>query len=198
MTEPHAAESREGREPVGKPVSEARPIPRWELGLLFLVAVATLALDQATKYLVTRSLPVGASWAPIPALERWFTLTHTRNAGASFGLFPQLAPVFLTISIVVVVGIVVYARFLRPGDHWTALAMGLMLGGALGNLADRLRIGHVVDFLDFKVWPVFNCADSAIVIGVALLMWFLLLEPQKHPERARSEDAPGPSSLADD
>ncbi|MGC8839680.1 MAG: signal peptidase II [Anaerolineae bacterium] len=196
MTEPHAAEGRV-RQPAVKPSSGARPIPRWELGLLFLVAAATFAGDQATKYLVTRFLPVGASWAPIPALERWFTLTHTRNAGASFGLFPQLAPLFLAISTVVVVGIVVYARFLRPGDRWMALSLGLMLGGALGNLVDRLRIGHVVDFLDFKVWPVFNCADSAIVIGVACLLWLLFREPQRHPQGEQQAHA-DPSSPADD
>lgn len=186
----------EGWEPLGKPSPAARPLG--EASLLLLVAAAVLALDQATKHLVLQRLPLGASWAPIPALERWFTITHTRNAGASFGLFPQLAPVFLALSIVVVVGIVAYTRFLQPGDWRTALALGLMLGGSAGNLVDRLRIGHVVDFLDFKVWPVFNCADSALVVGVALLLWFLLREPQKRPQGKRPEDAGSPSSLADD
>ena len=198
-TEPRPAELRaEAQKPVEGPAPGARP--RREVGLLLLVAMAVLATDQATKYLVARFLPVGASWAPIPALERWFTLTHTRNAGASFGLFPQLAPAFLAISIVVVIGIVVYARFLRPGDLWMALALGLMLGGAAGNLVDRLRIGHVVDFLDFKVWPVFNCADSALVVGVALLVWFLLGEPQAHPHPRgeQAEGAGGSSTPADD
>ncbi|MGQ9458737.1 MAG: signal peptidase II [Anaerolineae bacterium] len=192
-TRPQGAE---GWEPLGKPSPAARPLG--EAPLLLLVAAAVLALDQATKHLVLQRLPLGASWAPIPALERWFTITHTRNAGASFGLFPQLAPVFLALSIAVVVGIVVYTRFLQPGDWRTALALGLMLGGAAGNLVDRLRIGHVVDFLDFKVWPVFNCADSALVVGVALLLWFLLREPQKRPQGKRPEDAGSPSSLADD
>lgn len=192
-TKPQGAE---GWEPLGKPSPAARPLG--EASLLLLVAAAVLALDQATKHLVLQRLPLGASWAPIPALERWFTITHTRNAGASFGLFPQLAPVFLALSIVVVMGIVAYTRFLQPGDWRTALALGLMLGGSAGNLVDRLRIGHVVDFLDFKVWPVFNCADSALVVGVALLLWFLLREPQRHPQGKRPEDAGSPSSLADD
>ncbi len=189
-------QSAEGQEVLRRPSAATRPLGgAW---LLFLVAAAVLALDQATKYLVLQRLPLGASWAPIPALERWFTITHTRNAGASFGLFPQLAPIFLAISVAAVVGIILYARFLRPGDWWMALALGLMLGGAAGNLTDRLRIGHVVDFLDFKVWPVFNCADSALVVGVALLLWFLLREQQGHPQDGQPGDESSPSSPADE
>lgn len=168
------------------------------MALLALVAGAVLLVDQVTKHLVLTYLPVGAAWAPIPALERWFTVTHVRNVGAAFGLFPQLAPVFLAIAVVVVVGIVVYARFLRPGDRWVALSLGLMLGGASGNLVDRLRIGHVVDFLDFKFWPVFNCADSAIVIGVGVLLWALFWEPQQQPGQGRSEGAGGLPHAQDD
>lgn len=171
--------------------------PVKEMALLAIVAGATLLVDQVTKRLVLERLPLGASWAPIPALGRWFTVTHVRNTGAAFGLFPQLAPVFLAIAVLVIVGIVVYARFLRPGDRWVALGLGLMLGGASGNLVDRLRIGHVVDFLDFKFWPVFNCADSAIVVGVGILLWALFWEPQEQPSQGRSEGAGGPSHAQD-
>jgi len=163
---------------------------RWtkETTLLAVVAGLVLLADQVSKYLVKKCLPLGAAWAPVPALERWFTLTHTSNTGAAFGLFPKLAPVFLVIAIVVVIGIVLYSGHLSSGQYIVAVALGLQLGGALGNLVDRLRIGHVVDFLDFKVWPVFNLADSALVVGVILLLWAFLWAPE---QLSRPDPHPG-------
>jgi len=156
---------------------------RWtkETTLLAVVAGLVLLADQVSKYLVKECLPLGAAWAPVPALERWFTLTHTSNTGAAFGLFPKLAPVFLVIAIVVVIGIVLYSGHLSSGQYIVAVALGLQLGGALGNLVDRLR-------LDFKVWPVFNLADSALVVGVILLLWAFLWAPE---QLSRPDSHPG-------
>lgn len=167
--------------------------------LLAAVAALVLVVDQFTKHLVLTHIPLGSAWAPIPSLARWFTLTHVSNTGAAFGLFPQLAPVFLAIAIAVAVGIVIYSRYLGSGQYLVAASLGLQLGGALGNLVDRLRVGHVVDFLDFKLWPVFNCADSAIVIGVVLLLWALFWAPGRAscPEAKTRAEGTSPPLMDD-
>ncbi|NLE76100.1 MAG: signal peptidase II [Chloroflexi bacterium] len=170
-----------------------------EMPLLAGVAAAVWVLDQATKYLVLENLPLGASWAPFPALERFFTFTHVSNTGAAFGLLPQFGTVFQFIAILVVVGIVLFSRHLGAGQKWVTLSLGLQLGGALGNLTDRLRIGHVVDYLDFKFWPVFNVADSALFIGVGLLLWIFFRQPEQiAPRDADSDVSCAPPSPAGD
>ena len=142
------------------------------------VAVLTLVVDRISKWAVMDSLKVGESWNPVAALERWVSLTYVTNTGTSFGLFPDHGVVFMIIAVVVIVGIIVYYRaYYRhlPGEQWLIqISLGLQLGGALGNLVDRLCYGHVIDFIDFKVWPVFNVADSSIVVGVAILAFYLL------------------------
>lgn len=133
------------------------------------MALATLALDQFTKWLVVTSLALGESIYPLPALSRLFSLTYVTNTGAAFGLLKEAGVVFVFVAIVVITIIVLYMRRVPADQQLVRVALGLQLGGALGNLIDRLRLGHVVDFIDLKFWPVFNVADSAIVIGVALL-----------------------------
>jgi signal peptidase II len=148
---------------------------KWRGFLLPGVAVLTLVIDQISKRLVMTSLRPGESWNPVAALERWVSLTYVTNTGAAFGLFPDHAVLFMIIAVVVVTVIVFYYRHL-PGDQWLLQAsLGLQLGGALGNLLDRLRYdGRVIDFIDFKIWPVFNVADSAVFIGVVILAFHLL------------------------
>jgi signal peptidase II len=141
-----------------------KPLP-----LVPLIALVTLALDQLTKWLVATQLELGESVYPIPALSRLFSLTYVTNTGAAFGLLKEASVVFAFVAILVITIIVLYVRRVPADQHLVRVALGLQLGGALGNLIDRLRLGHVVDFIDLKFWPVFNVADSAIVIGVVLL-----------------------------
>ncbi|MBC8249121.1 MAG: signal peptidase II [Anaerolineales bacterium] len=139
-----------------------------------VVAILTLVIDQISKRVVMTSFRLGESWNPVAALERWVSLTYVTNTGAVFGLFPDHGIIFMVISVVVIVVIVLYYRHL-PGDQWLIqTSLGLQLGGALGNLLDRLRYGHVIDFIDFKVWPVFNVADSSVFVGVVILAFHLL------------------------
>ncbi len=142
--------------------------------LTFLVALVVWLVDQATKALITRNMSLGEMVAPFPALANLFTFTYTTNTGAAFGLFPDSGFIFVIIALVVISAIVlVYDRL--PTEHvLVRVALGLQLGGALGNLTDRLTRGSVVDFFDFKIWPVFNVADSAIVVGVLILAYYLL------------------------
>ncbi|MFQ5812388.1 MAG: signal peptidase II [Anaerolineae bacterium] len=147
---------------------------KWRGFLLPAVAVLTLVIDRISKWVVMASLRPGESWNPVAALERWVSLTYVTNTGAAFGLFPDHGVIFMVIAVVVIAAIIFYYRYL-PGDQWLVqISLGLQLGGALGNLVDRLRYGHVIDFIDFKVWPVFNVADSSLFIGVVILAFYLL------------------------
>jgi signal peptidase II len=140
-----------------------------------------LVLDLATKIAIDMHL----SYADrIPVIPGFFYLTHVRNTGAAFGLFSDAPQVyrlsfFISVSLVAVGIIVSFFRKLSPGDRLAALALGLILGGAIGNLIDRIFRQEVVDFLHFRLWrgyswPDFNVADSAIVVGVGLLVLELL------------------------
>lgn len=106
-------------------------------------------------------------------------LTYVTNTGAAFGLLRDQALLLTAIAVAVVAATVYMERHGAPAGLWMRIAFGLQLGGALGNLADRLRLGYVVDFIDLRWWPVFNLADSAIVVGVAMVIVSLLLSGAK-------------------
>ncbi|MBN1679119.1 MAG: signal peptidase II [Anaerolineae bacterium] len=160
---------------------------------MFLAAVTllTILVDQVTKAYVVAHLPRYESWMPIDFIEPFFRFTHVRNTGASFGMFPDSGWVFSVIAVVVALVIIFYYRTLPQGILLIRLAMGLQLGGALGNnVIDRLRQGYVVDFFDVTHWPVFNVADSAIVMGVALLLLELYLQ-ERRAARQQHDSATG-------
>ena len=144
-----------------------------------------LLADQSSKYIIVNSLQRYQEWAPIPALRRLFAITYTTNTGAAFGLFPNGSVFFVLIAVTVVLAILVYYRQLATHQWLLRLSLGLQLGGAVGNLLDRLTRGYVVDFIYFKFWPVFNVADSCIVVGAAVMAFFLLREGEE-----RSGDRP--------
>ena len=159
--------------------------------LLPIISGIIFVADQITKAMVTQNLQLGEAWAPFPQFANWFDITHWSNTGAAFGMFPQLGGVFTVVAMFVSVGIVWYYRGLVGNDWLVRLSLGLQLGGALGNLIDRLRYGYVVDFIHFHFFPVFNIADSAIVCGVALLMWDLWQkerQAQAHPPATQTPD----------
>jgi signal peptidase II len=138
-------------------------------GLLYATAVGAYLLDRVTKLWVEGSL---AGRPPIRVIPGVLQLTYTTNSGGAFGL-GQSAPLLFAGATIVVAGVIVAAS-LRLGKPLVAVALGLVLGGALGNLTDRAfngsgLSGRVTDFIDFRVWPVFNVADSAIVVGAVLL-----------------------------
>lgn len=156
---------------------------------LFLgVGALVFLVDQASKYVVQRNLSVGEMWNPVLFLKPFVTLTHVTNTGAAFGLFQEHGTLFAMVAVLVVGGIVVFYRYLPPSDVWLRISLGLQLGGAVGNLLDRVRLGSVVDFIDFKIWPVFNLADTAIVAGVAILAFFLLFSAQEEEQRSEGHN----------
>ena len=151
--------------------------------LYFLTALVVLALDRTTKWLVEDRIELHDSLQVIPG---FFRLTHVQNRGAAFGLFAE-SPSEWKVAVLVLfslVALVVVSALLWRNSHsltMTGTALSLILGGAVGNLWDRLLSGHVVDFLDFYVssyhWPAFNVADSAIVVGAVLLVAEILFKP---------------------
>lgn len=162
---------------------------------MLMVAALVWLADQASKLYVVRNLALGEVWAPIPSLERFFTFTRTTNTGAAFGLFPNVGGLFVLIAIGVIIGIVMFYPRLPTEHRIVQVALGLQLGGALGNLTDRLTRGSVVDFLDFKFWPIFNVADSAIVVGVLILAFYLLREDFQPKPVPTAEPPTEPPSL---
>jgi signal peptidase II len=145
----------------------------------FVVMAAVLVVDQFTKYLIETRLPLYEIWAPIPAIEPFFRILHATNTGMAFGLFQGGGTLIAAVA-VVVSGVIVYFNHTLPGnERLLRIALGLQLGGVLGNLIDRIRQGHVTDFLDFGPWPIFNVADTALVAGVILLAYVMLTEGRR-------------------
>jgi len=121
----------------------------------------------------------------IPVIEGVFHITFVRNMGAAFGLMPGKQPLFIATSLVVVLGVLGYWILQRPRSRWLVIAMGLVMGGAIGNLIDRsTATGLVTDFFDFTLidFPVFNIADTAIVCGVGMLVIWVLFAPEPGDE----------------
>lgn len=132
-----------------------------------MISLAVFLLDQASKYLIMANMTQGQS---IPVIENFFHITYIHNPGAAFGLLANQTSFFIAVTLLVVAGIFVFYWKRGVKGRIMPVALGLIAGGSLGNLVDRIRFGEVVDFLDFRIWPVFNLADSSIVIGAGLLV----------------------------
>ena len=136
-------------------------------------------LDAVTKNLVAASVSYGTE---VPVVGRLVGITNVRNSGAAFGLVPAGAGVFMVASIVVAIALVVYVAR-TPISLWGGAVLGLILGGTIGNGFDRIFYGFVTDFINVHFWPVFNVADSAISIGVILLIAWNVLRREPHELR---------------
>ena len=157
----------------------------------YFISLVIVLLDQLAKLLVVRSMRLGQN---IPIVSGFFDLTFVLNPGAAFSLFATLPewvrnPFFILISVGAAVLIVAYrSRYLRE-NRLASVSLALILGGAIGNLIDRLWYGVVVDFLDAHIyqyhWPIFNVADSAISVGVTLLLIEMLLEWRRERKGSR-------------
>ncbi|HEX2292175.1 MAG TPA: signal peptidase II [Gaiellaceae bacterium] len=143
------------------------------------VAVCAIVADQLTKWIVSSQLALGEE----VDVAGPFSIHHVQNSGIAFGLFATATPVVIALTSVAVAWMLVF--FARSGGRHPILpvALGLLLGGSVSNLIDRVRLGHVTDFLDLRYWPAFNLADAFIVAGVGILIAALLLadrEPHRH------------------
>jgi signal peptidase II len=159
------------------------------LGLL-TIAVAAVIADQLTKQVVARALAINEE----VEIAGPFSIHHVHNSGIAFGLFSNATPIVTALTAIAVGWMLLF--FARSGSRHPVLpiALGLLIGGSASNLTDRVRLGHVTDFLDVRFWPAFNLADSFIVLGVLILLAALLL-PQRAQRRPRPvPDTHGPSS----
>lgn len=147
--------------------------------LLLVAAGVVVLIDQLSKLLVELLLPLYRSWAPFPHLLPIFRFSHVGNTGSAFGLFPHNSAIFAWVATFVSLAILIYNYNLPGRQVWLRLALGLQLGGAVGNLADRLRLGHVTDFIDFGPW-IFNLADAAIILGAFILAGVMWQETKNH------------------
>ncbi len=160
---------------------------------LFSIAGVIIALDQITKSIVRAQLEIGEIWAPWDWIIPYARFVHWKNTGAAFGMAPGLSEVFKYLAIVVALAIIIYFPRVPRVDWPLRYAMSLQLGGAVGNLIDRLTIGHVTDFISLGNFAVFNIADASISIGVAVLVigiWIIeRREKQSTEEPEDTEDS---------
>lgn len=184
------------------------------------MATLVLVLDQASKAIVRVLWSEPATQHPLdlivsrfaeplfrpteslPLIGESLRLTHVRNMGAAFGMFPGYQPLFIATSLIVLVVVAAYWRRAHPAEWPVVVALGLVSGGAVGNLIDRALLGKVTDFFDVAIidFPVFNIADTAIFVGVGMLVFWLLFGPQgaveADPPALVAEDALSPTDEA--
>ena len=168
-------------------VAERRFGAGWSQWLaLGAVALAAIAADQLTKAIVSSQLALDDSVHVIGP----FSIHHVQNSGIAFGLFASATSLVILLTSIAVAWMLYF--FSRSGARHPVLpvALGLVIGGSVSNLVDRVRLGHVTDFLDLKFWPAFNLADSFITVGVAILLLALMAADRSRPARAR--EAPRP------
>lgn len=139
--------------------------------LYAIVSLAILAVDQISKWLVVKHFVPGESVTVLPHL---FLLTYVENPGGAFGILANYTEKFVLLGVILLIVVVAANFYLARGNLALNLALAFVTGGIMGNLADRLRFGYVIDFLDFRIWPVFNVADTFICIGAGLLVYLLL------------------------
>lgn len=149
-------------------------------------ALVVLALDQITKAWIAQTLGTGAGPRSIEIVGDWVRFSYTTNTGAAFGMLPS-GTLFFTLVALIAVPVLLLARsYVDAQAGWLTAVFGMLLGGALGNLVDRVRLGYVVDFIDVGVgglrWWAFNIADSSFVVGVIILAIYLSFTPEAAPE----------------
>jgi signal peptidase II len=143
-----------------------------------MIAGLLLLLDQLSKRWVVQELGPTPGSRQIFLVGDWFSLMYVQNTGIAFGFFKGMSSVFMVVALLVAAGIIyAYLCYLPNRSLWVQVSTGLILGGALGNVVDRLLLQHVVDFIQVGWWPTFNLADSGISVGVVLLACYLLLTP---------------------
>jgi signal peptidase II len=142
-----------------------------------ILASLIAILDQYSKFIVSKNISLGQS---IPVIANIFHLTVVHNRGAAFGILKNQAPLFILTALFVIAVILYNIKYYKENRFIFKLSLGLILGGAVSNLIDRITLGYVFDFLDLRIWPVFNVADSAITIGAILLGWYFFQKEAKN------------------
>lgn len=145
----------------------------------YLISLLILIIDQWSKWAIVKYMDLYES---IPIIEGWLHITSTRNRGAAFSILQNQRWFFITLTVIVSLFIIYYIYRIYKTEKWYALAFSLILGGAIGNLIDRILTGEVVDFIDVRIinFAIFNLADSAIVIGTGLILIGMLFSKEEN------------------
>lgn len=138
-----------------------------------ILGLITLIIDRLVKYYIETSMHLGQS---IPVIDNIFHITYVLNPGAAFGILENQRWFFIAICVAICIGVAIFYKSLQRESIMFRYGLGLLLGGAIGNLIDRIQTGFVTDFLDFRIWPVFNIADIGICVGAGMIVFALLAE----------------------
>lgn len=160
-----------------------------DYAFLILVAGLVIALDQISKAYIRTNFQPGEMWAPWDWMLSYARIVHWYNTGVAFGLFQGQGQLFTLLALLISAAIIYYFPRVPNGDWTLRLAMGLQLGGAVGNLIDRLTLGHVTDFISVGGFPVFNIADASITIGVAVLILGVWLQERRQKRQSAASSS---------
>jgi len=164
--------------------------------LYFIIIVFVVALDQLTKYLIKTNLDLNST---IPLLDGIFHITYIQNSGAAFSMFQNKTGFLIAMQLIVITIVLVYLIKRQKKEHWCLLvSLSLIAAGGIGNLIDRAMNGYVVDFLDFRFWPIFNVADISVCVGCGLLVLYMFfIEPKGRRDKNQNMVQDGMSKNID-
>lgn len=154
--------------------------------VLIPTAGVLIALDQWTKAIVRQNLNLGEMWMPLDWLSPYARIVHWYNTGVAFGMFQDKNLLFSILALAISVLLIIFYPKLTEEDWFLRIALGMQLGGSLGNLIDRITIGHVTDFISVGNFPVFNIADASISVGVAVMILGLWVEERKEKQKKKA------------
>ncbi len=156
--------------------------------VLIPIAGVLIALDQWTKALVRQNLELGEMWMPLEWLSPFARIVHWYNTGVAFGMFQDKNLLFSILALAISIILIIFYPKLTEEDWFLRIALGMQLGGSLGNLIDRITIGHVTDFISVGNFPVFNIADASITVGVAVMILGLWVEEKKEKQKKKERE----------
>ncbi|MGD9677888.1 MAG: signal peptidase II [Vulcanibacillus sp.] len=147
--------------------------------LYYVIAILIIGVDQLSKWLIVNYLDLYES---IPIIEGWIHITSTRNKGAAFSILQNQRLFFIVLTLFVVIFIIYYIYKIHKEHRFFSLILALILGGAIGNLIDRIATGEVIDFIDFRIinFAIFNIADSAVVVGTTLMLFYMVFAKENN------------------
>ena len=160
----------------------------WDYLFLIGIAAVIVGLDQWTKFLVRTQIPLGGSWSPWAWLAPYAKIVHWQNTGAAFGMFQGFGLVFTVLAFIVSIAILYYFPRVPRNEWLIRITMTMMLGGAVGNLIDRLTIGTVTDFVSVGTFAVFNVADASISVGTAIMVLAVWISERKQKQLAEGSE----------
>lgn len=162
--------------------------------ILFPIAAGIVVLDQWTKLLIRNTLAFGEIWSPWVWLTPYARVVHWHNTGVAFGMFQNNNFLFAILVSIIALVIIVYYPQLTEGDRFLMIALSMQLGGAVGNLIDRLTIGYVTDFISIGNFAVFNVADASVTVGVGIMILGLWVQENKQRKKNK-EEVPKPKEM---